>query len=131
MLGPISFVNHDCDSNCEYIMNEKNEMLLITKRSIKKGEEITTDYGKNYFDFNNTNCECSSCEKTGLGIYKKNSNKYNNEECHISIQEESEEVCCDIFILKFLYYHIQIIYLYFCHTLAESISFPPGTKTGM
>ena len=96
MLGPVSFVNHDCDSNCYYTINEKNEMFLITKRSIQKGDEITTYYDDNYFDLNNINCECCSCEKNGLGIYKKNFNKSDKEEC-IFIPEESEEVRCNIY----------------------------------
>lgn len=63
LLGPIAFVNHDCESNCAYTSLNKNLVGLTAIRDIQIGEEITTYYGDDYFGEKNTFCECVTCEK--------------------------------------------------------------------
>ncbi|MEP6584182.1 MAG: SET domain-containing protein [Ginsengibacter sp.] len=44
-LGYVSVYNHSYQSNCEYFMDFKNEMIEIkTIRQIEKGEELTINY---------------------------------------------------------------------------------------
>ena len=65
LLNLIHFVNHDCKSNAEYIIQNDN----VTARalwSIKKEEEITIKYVKNYFGPDSADCLCSSCEIQSL-----------------------------------------------------------------
>ena len=71
LLGPVALINHDCNANCSYSTNEKDEVFVVLKRKIKCGEELTCYYGKNYFDENNAVCECETCEKTCNGIFKQ------------------------------------------------------------
>jgi hypothetical protein len=51
MLGECTLVNHSDDANAE-ILIEKNEIsprvILVALQEIKKGEEITINYGPNY-----------------------------------------------------------------------------------
>ncbi|MBN1175483.1 SET domain-containing protein-lysine N-methyltransferase [Candidatus Woesearchaeota archaeon] len=39
------YVNHSCDPNCEAINYDDDEVWIETIRDIKKGEELTYDYG--------------------------------------------------------------------------------------
>lgn len=65
------YINHSCDPNCEVEINEKNQILIEAIKNIKAGEEITYDYGKEYFDefIKPIGCKCSKC------IKKLNKNK--------------------------------------------------------
>ena len=69
--GPVCFVNHDCNPNCKFACLPKNEMCFETKRKIKPGEELTIDYGANYFGRSNKNCECQTCETEKKGAFRK------------------------------------------------------------
>ena len=53
-------INHSCDNNCDY--NGKGLKVWITAiRNIKKGEEITCDYGFGYDeDYKQFPCKCGS-----------------------------------------------------------------------
>jgi len=59
------YVNHSCDANCGL----RGEITVVAMRDIKKGEEITQDYGlldDNEYAFN---CACGSpnCRKVITG----------------------------------------------------------------
>lgn len=50
-LGYISVYNHSYQSNCEYEMDYKDEMITIkTVRFIKSGEELYINYNGNWDD---------------------------------------------------------------------------------
>lgn len=50
-LGLVPIYNHSYTSNCEYIMNFKNESIVIkTVRKIKAGEELTINYNGDWND---------------------------------------------------------------------------------
>ncbi len=57
------YVNHSCDPNC-YAWIFKDHILYMTKRPIKKGEEITLDY---HFakDVDRVPCSCGSAKCRG------------------------------------------------------------------
>jgi uncharacterized protein len=58
------YINHSCQPNAE--VEIKNERVWIfSKRKIKIGEEITYDYGKEYWDehIKPKGCRCSKCQK--------------------------------------------------------------------
>lgn len=56
------FINHSCRPNCE-IDIKKRRVYIFAKRSIKEGEELTYDYGPEYFEahFKPHGCMCPKC----------------------------------------------------------------------
>jgi SET domain-containing protein len=57
------YFNHSCKPNCEAINEDDKRIYIQTKRAIKKGEELTYDYGKEYVDEFCKPCLCSACSK--------------------------------------------------------------------
>lgn len=55
------WINHSCDPNCEAIL-EDDHIMIYTCKHIKEGEELTFDYGQEYFDefFAKDNCLCGA-----------------------------------------------------------------------
>ncbi len=58
------YANHSCCPNAEVII-KKGRVLLYATKNIKAGEEITYDYGKEYFDeyIKPKGCKCKKCQK--------------------------------------------------------------------
>ena len=59
------FVNHSCEPNCEAAI-ENDRIFFYALRDIEPDEEITIDYGSEYFDefIRQDGCECGSCRET-------------------------------------------------------------------
>jgi SET domain-containing protein len=59
------YINHSCRPNAEPVVR-KGRIVIVAKRSIPPGEEITYDYGREYFDFfiKERGCRCSKCSAT-------------------------------------------------------------------
>lgn len=55
------YVNHGCRPNCE-IEVKKGRVLLFARKNIKADEELSYDYGKEYYDhfIKPYGCKCSS-----------------------------------------------------------------------
>ena len=61
MLGTIRFVNSDCEPNCEYDLSSSDNIVkLRVKRKIKKNDELTVNYGQQFFG--RFVCQCPTCE---------------------------------------------------------------------
>ena len=56
------YINHSCKPNCE-IDILRGRVYVFSKRSIKPGEELTYDYGKEYFNdyIKPYGCRCGTC----------------------------------------------------------------------
>jgi len=56
------YVNHSCAPNCEADIRG-GKILLYAAGDIRKGEELTIDYGEEYFDefIKPTGCKCARC----------------------------------------------------------------------
>jgi len=71
-LGPAAYINHDCESNATFrSIGEPTYVNVSTIKSILPGEEITVNYGDNYFGLGNTDCACLTCENQTRGKFKK------------------------------------------------------------
>ena len=58
-------INHSCSNNCEYD-GIGLKIWVISKKEIKKGEEITCDYGFGYdSDYRQFPCKCNSINCCG------------------------------------------------------------------
>ncbi len=58
------YINHSCRPNAEAIVTG-HRVWIWSKRTIKAGEEITSDYGTEYFDMHikPKGCRCAKCTK--------------------------------------------------------------------
>ena len=57
------YVNHSCRPNAEAVERRKHRIVYVARRRIKPEEEITVDYGKEYFDgfIKQKGCRCAKC----------------------------------------------------------------------
>lgn len=58
------YINHSCRPNCE-VETAGNRVYIYSRRAIKAGEELTYDYGKEYWEYyiGPKRCRCSKCKK--------------------------------------------------------------------
>jgi uncharacterized protein len=66
------YINHSCKPNAQtYIV--KHAIKIRALKTIKPGDEITYNYGRNYFDtfIKPIGCKCAACTKK-----KRNGSKY-------------------------------------------------------
>jgi uncharacterized protein len=56
------YINHSCRPNCEVDI-KKGKVFIFAKRSIKPGEELCYDYGKDYWNeyIKPKGCLCAKC----------------------------------------------------------------------
>jgi uncharacterized protein len=56
------YVNHSCKPNCEADLRD-GRILIYASRDIEKGEELSIDYGEEYFDefIKEEGCKCTHC----------------------------------------------------------------------
>jgi SET domain-containing protein len=56
------YINHSCRPNCDAVVS-KRRVWIWSRRAIKPGEELTYDYGKEYFDehIKPVGCKCRKC----------------------------------------------------------------------
>lgn len=56
------YINHSCRPNCE-ADGPRDKVFIMAMRRIKPGEELTYDYGKDYFDeyLSKGRCRCAKC----------------------------------------------------------------------
>lgn len=58
------YINHGCKPNCE-VEIKRGHVLVFAIKNIKAGEELSYDYGKEYFNdyIKPHGCKCASCMK--------------------------------------------------------------------
>ena len=86
-------INHSCDPNCEVDII-KNEIWISSIKKIKKGEELSYDYGYEFDkeDYTDHVCKCGSINCIGYIISKNDYKKYKK---HLSskIRLLSKKIC--------------------------------------
>lgn len=57
------YINHSCKPNCESEIDEYDRVLITAIKNIKKGEELSYDYGEEYFEefIEPYGCKCDGC----------------------------------------------------------------------
>ena len=68
------WINHSCDPNCE-TENINNHIWIIAIKDIKKGEEISYDYGYSLDEFEEHPCRCGSKNCVGYIVDEKHRKK--------------------------------------------------------
>ncbi len=58
------YINHSCRPNAKPV-SRKGGIAIVALRRIEPGEEITYDYGREYFDYflRNGGCRCAACRR--------------------------------------------------------------------
>jgi len=65
------YINHSCDPNCEAEIDENDRIMIYAIKNIEKGEELSFDYGEEYFEeFLKEDCRCNS-KKCRAAVGKK------------------------------------------------------------
>jgi SET domain-containing protein len=61
------YINHSCAPNCR-AENTGRRIYVVSRRRIEPGEELTYNYGKEYFDehIKRKGCRCTKCEPIEL-----------------------------------------------------------------
>lgn len=57
--NPARFMNHSCDPNC-MVYDEDGKLFIYSNKKIKKGEELTYDYGYGVESYKDHPCRCGS-----------------------------------------------------------------------
>ena len=79
MYNNARYINHSCNPNCEVDIID-NKIWIIAIKNIKKGEELSYDYGYVFDkdDFKEHVCKCASKKCIGYIIAKDDWSKYLN-----------------------------------------------------
>jgi len=66
------YINHSCKPNAEAFISG-HRIWVWSKRTIKSGEEITIDYGREYFEdqIKPRGCRCKACVEKPTGALPK------------------------------------------------------------
>ena len=68
------YINHSCNPNCEVFI-QKGRIMIYAWKKMAVGDELTFDYGDEYFDefFKKSGCRCGAkkCRKPVSGIADK------------------------------------------------------------
>lgn len=65
-INKAGYINHSCSANCEP-ETYKGRVFIMARRNIREGEELTYDYGKEYWNehIKPHGCRCSKCAARG------------------------------------------------------------------
>ena len=57
------YINHSCRPNAEAFVSQNRRVWIWSRKNIKPGEEITYDYGEEYFEgiIEPIGCRCEKC----------------------------------------------------------------------
>ena len=69
-INKAGYINHSCAPNAEPFIHTAR-VFIFARKNIKEGEEITYDYGKEYFDeYLKGGCRCAKCAPGGVRTAK-------------------------------------------------------------
>ena len=74
-FNPARLINHSCDPNCEVLDTSKTKIWITAMRNIKKGEELSYDYGFG-FDSNYKDHKCKCGAKNCVGFIVREGSRW-------------------------------------------------------
>lgn len=65
------YINHSCQPNAEALVSQRRRVWIFSRKNIQPGEEITYDYGPEYFEgiIEPIGCKCEKCATTSPKSY--------------------------------------------------------------
>ena len=69
--NPARFINHSCEPNAESQIEDNKKIWIVATRDIKRGEEITYNYGYDIDNFEEHPCRCGSKNCIGYILDRK------------------------------------------------------------
>ena len=92
VLGPIRFVNSDCNPNCEYdFSSDCGIVQLKVKRKVKPGDQFFVKYGPEFFEYNS--CLCKTCELKRNDVRKLEADRILQEVLQFLLDIINEAIC--------------------------------------
>ncbi len=66
------YINHSCAPNCEAELKD-GKVLIFASRDIEHGEELSIDYGEEYFKefIEPYGCKCAKCTHPRLAFWRR------------------------------------------------------------
>lgn len=60
------YINHSCRPNCEVEIGRDQKIKIMAIKNIQAGDELTYDYGEEYFDefIKPSGCRCAHCTRS-------------------------------------------------------------------
>lgn len=58
--NPARLINHSCEPNCDAEMDDRDRIWITSRRAVRRGEELTYNYGYDLKDFMNYPCRCGT-----------------------------------------------------------------------
>ena len=57
------YLNHSCRPNCEAVIEDDEHIMIYARKKISAGDELTFDYGKEYYEdiIKEKGCRCEKC----------------------------------------------------------------------
>ena len=67
------YINHSCKPNAEAIVSQRGRVWIFAMKNIKPGEEITYDYGEEYFEgvIKWKGCRCENCGRRSVNAKRR------------------------------------------------------------
>jgi uncharacterized protein len=66
--NPARLINHSCEPNCDAELDDRDRIWIVSRRPIRRGEELTYNYGYDLKDFMNYPCCCGAATCLGYMV---------------------------------------------------------------
>jgi SET domain-containing protein len=66
--NPARLINHSCEPNCETSLDAHDRVWVYSIKAIRRGEEITFNYGYTLDNFINHPCRCGAASCVGYMV---------------------------------------------------------------
>jgi SET domain-containing protein len=67
------YINHSCRPNAKPVIRKGRSIVFVAVQPIAPGDEITYDYGPEYFDYflDSGGCRCAACRKKAAAARRR------------------------------------------------------------
>lgn len=66
--NPARLINHSCEPNCDAEVDDRERIWIVSRGAIRRGDELTYNYGYNLTDFMNYPCRCGAVTCLGYMV---------------------------------------------------------------